>query len=58
LNSHDSWLTPMSLNASLFQLKDLSRIVDAKIMMSGKMELMIPDIPAMQLSIEFLLLLF
>jgi hypothetical protein len=40
----------MSLKAFLFQLKDFSSIVDAKIMISGKVEAMIPDIPAMQIS--------
>lgn len=56
LDSHASWLTPMSLNASLFQLKEFSRMVDAKIMKSGKLEPMMPDIPARRISIEFLLL--
>jgi hypothetical protein len=36
----------MSLNAFLFQLKDSSSIVEAKIMTSGRVEPIIPDVPA------------
>jgi hypothetical protein len=58
LNSHAVWLTPMSLKAFLFQLKDFSSIVDAKIMISGKVEAMIPDIPAMRISFWTFVLIF
>ena len=48
----------MSLNAFLFQLKEFSSIVDAKIMIIGKVEAMIPDIPAMRISFWTFVLIF
>ena len=54
MNNHPSELTPISLKASLFQLKVFSSTVDAKIIISGKMELMIPDNPAIRISFRVL----
>jgi hypothetical protein len=46
----------LSLKAFLFQLKDFSSTVDARIMMSGRVELMMPDIPERRISFRVLLL--
>jgi hypothetical protein len=58
LNSHAVWLTPMLLKAFLLQLKDFSSTVDAKITISGKVEAIIPDIPAMRISFWTFALIF